>query len=429
MEDKIRKYSINIAVLIVAAFFTLLSAEMLIRPFTPTPALDGTQRQDGKYYQHDPLLGWVKRPNLDTIRSTAGKLPVIYKTNSKGIRGPEYEYKKTDNEYRILILGDSFADGYMVKFSEMFSEVMKNKLNNIVADKKVESINAGTIGWSTDQELIFFQNEGRKYNPDLTVLMFYENDVAYVNQTKDWSMNYKPMFKVKGEKLFLTNVPVPEPDIFVIHEPLEKSEQSVFKRFRRWLNVNSYLYKFLKKRLDNGFLLKGRKRTNKDADKLSGEQGFFPIEFRVWEKNYNESVHEAWEKVEKLITELQKEVALSESELLIFYIPFESSVYEEEWKKIKRVYDLNDEEWDPGQAGIVLEGICLRNNINFINPIELFRKKAKELERNKTRLYDSIDHHWTVEGNKLVSEILVEYILTKYFSEEAAFKNHDRVSD
>ena len=414
MSKKARQLFINTSLLVLTICFLFLGAEMLARALFSDIDDGNWVGSEKKYYEYDPLLGWKKIPNMVDMRATAGKAPVRYELNSKGIRGPEYAYKKSHNEYRILFLGDSFADGYMVEFHEMFSEVMKKGLNEMRDDRYYESINTGTTGWSTDQELLFFQNEGKKYNPDLTVLMFYENDITYVNQGKDWGMYYKPFFKVKDGKLILTNFPVPEPDLFVIQEPLESTELSVFKSMRNWLNLNSYLYKFSKERIRNThFLRKMVIKDDKTEDRVH-EDVFFPIEYRAWEINSNATVREAWRTMEAIIINLNEETVNSGSRLLVFYVPFEASIYLEEWGKLKKMYGLTDDKWSSDQSGLVLEELCKRNNIDFLNPTDLFKVKALASVEGDKRLYDPLDHHWSVEGNKFAGEILVEFIVSHY---------------
>ncbi len=49
-------------------------------------------------------------------------------------------------------------------------------LINYLWEKEV--INAGCAGYGTDNELLFFQNEGYKYNPDITILCIFPwNDI------------------------------------------------------------------------------------------------------------------------------------------------------------------------------------------------------------------------------------------------------------
>jgi hypothetical protein len=414
MNIKTRQIYINLVVLILAICFSVIMGEALLRIFMTEPDENKWVGAEKKFYEYDSVLGWKKIPNLDTTRVTGIRPPVIYKINSKSIRGPEYSFDKAENEYRILILGDSFAEGYMVEFHELFSEVMKKKLNGIRDDKYYETINAGTSGWSTDQELIFFQNEGKKYNPDLTILMFYQNDINYNNQPKDWGMYYKPLFKIEDEEIVLSNVPVPKPDIFIIHDHLEY-KQTIFKRLRAWLNLNSYLYKLVKERVKNTYSLRSFVTRNILDENQTGEETFIPIEYRVWEKESNETVRDSWEITEAMILKLREEVESVGSEFLVFYIPFEGSIYQEEWVKLKRVYNLSDENWTPDQAVILLKDICTRHNIDLINPTEVFKDYAREIEKKKKRrLYDFHDHHWNAEGNKLVGEILKEYINLKY---------------
>ena len=44
----------------------------------------------------------------------------------------------------------------------------------------------------------------------------------------------------------------------------------------------------------------------------------------------------------------------------------------------------------------------------------LYRGKADDLKSDEIRLYDPIDHHWTVEGNKFTGKILADYVLNNY---------------
>ncbi|MCK5506842.1 MAG: hypothetical protein KAJ10_16875, partial [Thermodesulfovibrionia bacterium] len=73
-----------------------------------------------------------------------------------------------------------------------------------------------------------------------------------------------------------------------------------------------------------------------------------------------------------------------------------------------------DENYNTDKPGIDLENVCRRNGIDFINPTELFKAKAMELEKEGKRLYDPIDHHWNVNGYRFAGEILADFVNEKY---------------
>lgn len=124
----------------------------------------------GQRYVFDNQLGWRNIPNLKS--STYGKPLTI---NSRGLRDREYDYEPTPGGSRILVLGDSYAWGYGVGDDEVFSEVLERNLDG--GKNRWEVINTGVSGWGTDQEFIFFRDEGVKYRPDVVVLaMFVQND-------------------------------------------------------------------------------------------------------------------------------------------------------------------------------------------------------------------------------------------------------------
>ena len=84
------------------------------------------------------------------------------------------EYKKEPNVIRILSLGDSHTQGYEVNQKQTFSYVAEQLLNKKGFNSTV--INAGVSGFGTAEELIFLENEGYKYSPDVVVIGFYAND-------------------------------------------------------------------------------------------------------------------------------------------------------------------------------------------------------------------------------------------------------------
>lgn len=407
---------LNFTLLFLTVGLLLLVGEVSVRTFTEGPDDSEWVGNPRTFYEHDTLLGWRNIPNTDKIRTIRGEgnNKIRYQINSRGIRGPEYSYEKVGNEFRILLLGDSYTEGYVVEFNNLFSEVMTRKLNNNGKNIYFQTINSGTSGWSTDQELLFFQNEGKKYKPDLTILLFYQNDLSYNNQPKDFGMSYKPLFIEKSGELVLTNVPVPKPDKIVNNDQLETGEKSIFKELKLWLHKKSYLYGFIKERIKKTYFLNNLAIRLHLKEMPKSEDELLPREYNVWKRTYNEPVRESWHITEAMLVQLKKDTALIGSELLVFYVPHEASVYQEMWETIKNNYGFTDEHWSIDQVSLELGEVCRRNGIDFFDPTELFRAKAEELQKDKIRLYDPINEHWNIEGNKFVGELLADYVGSKH---------------
>ena len=90
--------------------------------------------------------------------------------NSHGLRDPERGYETPAGTARILALGDSFVEGYSVSLPETATQVLESALGR--AGCPAEVINGGTAGYSTDQELLFYETEGHRYKPRVVVLFF-----------------------------------------------------------------------------------------------------------------------------------------------------------------------------------------------------------------------------------------------------------------
>ena len=410
-----RQLLINIIVLLVTMGFMLVAAEIMVKILSVEPKEAKWVGADKRWYEYDPLYGWRKFPNVETTRvSTKGLNSVYFRINSKGFRGPEYPYEKPSDERRILLLGDSFTEGFMIKEEDHFAEVMEHKLNNTGSKRHFEALNSGTAGWGTDQELLFFQNEGNKYGPDLTILMFYQNDLSYNNEPKDWGMYYKPLFKQVDGELVLTNVPVPKPDKIVKYDQLSSEERSVFKRTKEWFFKNSQLYNLIKDRIKSIHSLHKWAVRLKLMEKKGDGLETLPREYSVWEKNPNESVRASWKITEAMLVKLKEETEAIGSRLLVVYIPAETAIHREEWIKLKKKYGFTDDDYSADLPGIELGAVCKRNGIKFFNPTELMKIKAGEVQSEGRRLYDPVDGHWNAEGNRYIGGILADVVSEKY---------------
>ncbi|MER2511546.1 MAG: SGNH/GDSL hydrolase family protein [Nitrosomonas ureae] len=412
MINKIKPLLVNLIVLFVSVLFALTIGELTVRMIVPR-----THHQ--LFCQYDALLGWKHIPHSSALYQTK-EYAVRENFNSRGLRGPEYVYGKQPDEFRIFILGDSFAEGYTVEFDELFSEVLNKKLNE--TDKgnlRYQVINTGVAGYSTDQQLLLYQSEGKKYGSNLVVLLFYYNDILANLGSRAGNGN-KPKFQLEFGELKLTNVPVPKPRKLTVKSLIESKNRSelihsVLSYVKQWLKDNTRLYTLIIERVpDLPFLYELMIKLHLARPFAQNESNGVPDEFRVFEKNYSTSVRSAWKITEELIKELHEEAADVDSDLLVVNVPFRAAVYEESWASIKNRFGISDENWSPYQVSLELASICKKNGVEFFDPTALFREKAGQLNATKELLYFKKDGHWNKAGHHYMGEILTDYIFSHY---------------
>jgi hypothetical protein len=156
------------------------------------------------FIQHDPYLGWRLRPGPPVKRKQA-EYESVETVNSWGFRTPEVDVAKPAGTKRILVVGDSHAEGYTVNDDETCSRLLEK---NLAGSAPVQVISLGVGAFATDQEFLSYLYYGRKFNPDLVLLLFCENDLP-ANIANRYSRSRKPVFEKHGDTLVLTGVPAP----------------------------------------------------------------------------------------------------------------------------------------------------------------------------------------------------------------------------
>jgi hypothetical protein len=396
---RVKTFAVNTGMLLISLCLALLAAEGALR-LVGRQTLSPSEPQ--LITQYDSLLGWSKRPAAKVTAATA-EYAVTETTNSHGLRGPETTYEKPQDMYRILILGDSFAEGYIVDLDSTVARVQERLLNSN-GDRRYEVINGGTRGYSTDQELLFFGNDGRRYRPDLTILLFYVNDVWFNRQARYWRGS-KPLFTSANGQLVLSNVPVPKPDPNTFAFAMQQDPRIAgwVPRIDAWLGVHSRLYGLARRSVTESSVLSG----------LTIRLGLAepPNEWRAWKKSADPELQHAWSITEAILRRLQEEVVGSGSRLMIFYVPSPAAIYPDVWRATKRKYAMDDSAWSPEQDAVVLNSICRRAGIACVIPVARFRAEAERLRRAGKRLYFSRDEHWNNDGHRLAGRILADYVV------------------
>jgi hypothetical protein len=151
-------------------------------------------------FEDDSRFGWFHIPGRKGWYRSK-EYTTLISINSHGLRDVERTYDNALGACRILILGDSFAEGMQVPFEDTVGSQLE-KLLNARGGSTVEVINGGVSGFGTDRELLFYQAEGRLYHPGLVLLFFFRNDPA--------DNGASPFFFLDGEVLRKMSAAPPE---------------------------------------------------------------------------------------------------------------------------------------------------------------------------------------------------------------------------
>ena len=123
--------------------------------------------------QADALLFWSNAPGINKQeRFPWVRDPMRISTNSQGTRGSEIG-TKSENEYRILSLGESTTFGVFVSDEETYSARLEQMLNTFEDGTNYRVINAGVSAYSSFQSLKFLKVRGLNLRPDM-VLFYHE---------------------------------------------------------------------------------------------------------------------------------------------------------------------------------------------------------------------------------------------------------------
>ena len=125
----------------------------------------------------DPILFYEPRPGYHGFfRQDRGSgRGAEIRINSQGFRDHEYSEEKDPGTFRIAVLGDSIAWGHGLELEATFAKQLERLLCER-EHRRVEVMNFGVSGYSTQQEVELYRVRSSRFHPDLVLVGYCLND-------------------------------------------------------------------------------------------------------------------------------------------------------------------------------------------------------------------------------------------------------------
>lgn len=320
-----------------------------------------------------PSWGWAKTPDATTSRST-DEFDVTFAVNDKGLRNPPLKHENAAGNERVLFVGDSFTLGYTVADDDLFLRRMEASLR--AAGHDVDAINGGTEGYSTDQELAWYEEEGVKYGADVVVLVPYLNDVFWNTQER-YTVREKPHFEMRDGSLVRTNPTL-----------ANAGELSWFKKHT---GLGTLVNRLQMGRLIPTAVVEGKTVFLEDAPLL---------------RHAPSKITEAWEITGALIQRFADSVRKNGGKPVALLVANKWEIHPGE-PPPATLGGLGEDAMDPSGVTDKFAELCRAAGMIVVDPRDAMKAKAADDER----LFYEKDWHWNVAGNRVVGDVLTSRFL------------------
>ncbi len=287
-------------------------------------------------FENDQLLQYQMTAHFHGIMKTEEYTSEI-STNNLHLRNREITGKE-----KILVLGDSFTFGVGVNDNQTYPAVLERAL-------KKEVINAGVMGYGTDQELLYLKERGLALKPDLLVLGFFiGNDLTDNIDVSNFSV-------ING---------------FLVRD---------YKK-----SLKPYTYTFLKDKINSFF----EKFNKKEFDDLFEKKDFYQI------YTGNSSLEEKeWKRTLQLLNQIVDLARENNIQIIILNIP------------PKKFFPLDKEAYEHLKKENKLLHFAETKGVRIVDLVEVLGK-----EKDAENFYFKKDGHFSVSGNQAVGKALAKEI-------------------
>lgn len=231
----------KLLLLLFGVLIGLVAVELVLRILGPRIPVVSSLTSIATFQTYHPIYGFFHRAGASGWIETPEFVSHVA-INSRGLREREIPLEKPAGTYRVLVLGDSFVEGAQVPVEDTVTRKLEQRLAATMPGRPVQVINAGNAGFGTAQELLFLDNDGRSYQPDLVILVYFiDNDLPdngyRVARERKLDTTRRPFYVPDGKGgLELRSGAPPDADRFEAVRPLLRRSvtYNVIENFTRW---------------------------------------------------------------------------------------------------------------------------------------------------------------------------------------------------
>ena len=305
-----------------------------------------------------------------------GCISFNYFINSAGARDKERELHSPDTN-RVIVLGDSFIEGWGVDASDRVSDLLEKRTNQAF-------LNFGCATFGPTQELLLYKNLAAKYDHSTVLIGFLPyNDFSDDDPSMYKDANfYKPYFLKKDSGFQLTYRGVlPVHSSPGTNSSAESAAGSSWKEITvRFLKSYTYWYNIYAH-------IKLKNKENKEINNKSGKTPSYYFDF----------TQEQFLRLEYVLTQLRG--AADKKRIILFSIPL--------LQDLKRI----NSEKEGSPLVQKLDALCKNLQIEYLD-ITPYVSSEKAYRDH----FFYCDPHWNEKGNDFTADILYR----KFFATPAS---------
>jgi lysophospholipase L1-like esterase len=324
------------------------------------------------------------KPDQHGVYRIKNEIKSKYKINRNGWNSKydQYKIKKSDNKFRIAVIGDSYVEALQVNYDESLAE----QLEQISDPGHLEVYRFAISGAPLSQYLHILRSEVWKYSPDLVVIVLVHND---------FDESYLPTHGVYTKSFLKINV---------TNEKLH-GEIPPAKYEKPWYAIirNSAAWRYLTYRQQIHFSIL-RKIVFRETEQKRVKHPANSRNLR-YEANIEVSGLDARMVRNKLVTEyifrkMSDFCRQKNSKLLIIIDGVRNSIYRDPGKVIsepKGALSLN----------AMARSVAKKYGIDFIDLQPVFKQ---DFMINNRRFNFKHDGHWNIYGHQVVAHAIGDFI-------------------